>query len=169
MRSMGTTKRSYLRPQGWSDRASARKGNRLARRLCYLWAPQSPFTIAKHPARQRLPFANFLGWRCATARGSTTSSNNHGPAYFGSIVHWKKLETVYSPKIKNNFQRNQHIWYGYHTWLTSVTVRKKLWSCFHTHMLCPTKKLLARHGARMGEMELGSYFAPTLKPATVLH
>ena len=38
IRSMGSTKRTFLRPQGWKDpkKKAARIGNRLARRLCYL-------------------------------------------------------------------------------------------------------------------------------------
>lgn len=39
-RSRGSTKRHFLRPQGWKNRYSTRTGNRLARRLCYLWGSQ---------------------------------------------------------------------------------------------------------------------------------
>lgn len=35
-RSRGSTKRHLLRPQGWSHLKCTRKGNAMARRLCYL-------------------------------------------------------------------------------------------------------------------------------------
>ncbi|CAL1133092.1 unnamed protein product, partial [Cladocopium goreaui] len=36
LRSRGSTRRHFLRPQGWDGYRSTREGNRLARRLCYL-------------------------------------------------------------------------------------------------------------------------------------
>ena len=40
-RSMGSTRRTFLRPQGWKDKnlKATRTGNRLARRLAYLSGP----------------------------------------------------------------------------------------------------------------------------------
>lgn len=40
LRSMGTTKRHFLRPEGWSKIRSTAFGNRLARRLAYLSVTQ---------------------------------------------------------------------------------------------------------------------------------
>ena len=40
IRSRGSTKRSWLRPQGCRSSPSVAKGNKIARRVCYLCLPQ---------------------------------------------------------------------------------------------------------------------------------
>ena len=44
LRSMGSTKRHFLRPEGWSKMRSTSQGNRLARRLAYLSVTQDHIT-----------------------------------------------------------------------------------------------------------------------------
>ncbi|CAL1149091.1 unnamed protein product, partial [Cladocopium goreaui] len=92
--SMGSSMRSYLRPQGWSEKRCTQIGNRLARRLCYM------------------------------------------------------LELCFRKKVFYIIEQPQ----------SSLLFQYK-----------PLKKLLLRHGARMGQCSLGGYFAPTLKPATHQH
>ena len=91
IRSQGSTRRHMLRPAGWSHLKSTGKGNRLARRLCYLFYSQSCTTwesVYKASTwEQSLPMVVYSKWSvhsiCSTegwswhfGRRSSTSSNN---------------------------------------------------------------------------------------------
>ena len=53
-RSRGSTRRHFLRPQGWSRFRSTKEGNRLARRLCYLPGPYYRILREHHLASLKL-------------------------------------------------------------------------------------------------------------------
>ncbi len=160
IRSRGTTRRHFLRPQGWKEYVSTAVGNRLARRLAYLWGAHYKVQFVN----RIMPFLEVSQEIMRIMVASELSTFSLQCSFWPLQVVWyiqRKDVTLHTCESKNILRLElchvKGMFYVIEQPISSLLFEYK-----------PIKRLLKRHGARQVRCSLGAFNAPTLKPAFCL-